>query len=119
LKKLGASAGAESGKNGVTGTGIGKGGTAAPGWAEKISKKILPLITFNNSTISGNPAAIVRVRLAPDGAILNREIITSSGVIGFDQAVLFALDKAQTLPKDDSGHIPDLNPTLTFRPQDK
>jgi len=119
LKKLGATAGTESGKNGTVGTGIGKGGSAAPGWSEKINKKILPLITFNNSTISGNPPAIVQVRLAPDGTILKREIITSSGIVGFDQAVLFALDKAQTLPKDDSGRIPDLNPTLTFRPQDK
>jgi len=119
LKKLGATAGTESGKNGAVGTGIGKGGSGAPGWSEKINKKILPLITFNNATISGNPPAIVQVRLAPDGTILKREIITSSGIVGFDQAVLFALDKAQTLPKDDSGRIPDLNPTLTFRPQDK
>ena len=119
LARLRAAAGAEGGSGGTSGSGVGAGGNAPPGWTDRINKKVKPLITFNSASISGNPPAVVRIKLAPDGAILKREIIQSSGISGFDQAVLTALDRSETLPKDDNGKIPDMNPMLTFRPQDK
>ena len=119
IAKMRGDASAEGGSGGTFGGGVGGGGNAPPDWKDKINKKIKPLITFNTSSITGNPPVVVQIKLAPDGAILAREIIKSSGIPGYDQAVLLALDKAQTLPKDDNGRIPALNPSLTFRPQDK
>ena len=56
--------------------------------------------------------------LAPDGAILSTDLITSSGNAGWDRAVLLALTRAESLPKDDNGKIPQREVKLTFKPKD-
>ena len=109
--------GASGGRGGVVGDGVGGGGNAKPGYADKVRKKILPLIVFNPSMVVGNPAVDVGVELAPDGTIINRQIIKSSGDAGWDRAVLRALDDAKTLPKDDDGKVPK-QIRLTFKPKD-
>ena len=119
LARLRAAAGAEGGSGGTTGSGVGGGGNAPAGWRDKVLKKIKPLITFNAESVSGNPEATIQLKLAPDGAILGREIIKSSGIPGFDQAVLNAIDHTQTIPKDDNGVIPDKNLRLAFTPKEK
>jgi colicin import membrane protein len=118
LARLRAAAGAEGGSGGTVGSGVG-GGNAPAGWRDKVLKKVKPLITFNADSVSGNPEAVIQLKLAPDGAILSREIIKSSGISGFDQAVLNAIDHTQTIPKDDNGVIPDKNLRLAFTPKEK
>ena len=118
LARLRAAAGAEGGSGGTTGSGVGGGGNAPPGWTDKVVKKVKPLIVFNSESISGNPATVVKVDLAPDGAILSTSILSSSGNAGWDRAVLLALTRAESLPKDDNGKIPQREVKLTFKPKD-
>jgi colicin import membrane protein len=118
LARLRAAAGAEGGSGGNSGSGVGGGGNAPPGWTDKVIKKVKPLIVFNAESVSGNPAAVIKVELAPDGAILSTSILTSSGIEAWDRAVLLALSRAQSLPKDDSGKIPQRQVKLTFKPKD-
>ena len=118
LARLRAAAGAEGGSGGTIGSGVGGGGNAPPGWTDKVVKKVKPLIVFNPESISGNPATVVKVDLAPDGAILSTSILSSSGNAGWDRAVLLALTRAESLPKDDNGKIPQREVKLTFKPKD-
>jgi len=118
LARLRAAAGAEGGSGGTSGSGVGGGGNALPGWTDKVIKKVKPLIVFNPESVSGNSAAVVKVNLAPDGAILSTDVITSSGNVSWDRAVLLALSRAESLPKDDNGKIPQREVKLTFKPKD-
>ncbi|MBU3563574.1 MULTISPECIES: cell envelope integrity protein TolA [unclassified Polynucleobacter] len=118
LARLRAAAGAEGGRGGTVGSGVGGGGNAPPGWTDKVIKKVKPLIVFNPESVSGNPAAVILVSLAPDGAILSTSIQSSSGNAGWDRAVLLALSRAESLPKDDNGKIPQREVKLTFKPKD-
>lgn len=118
LARLRAAAGAEGGSGGQVGSGVGAGGNAPPAYADKVRRKIKPLIVFNPESVSGNPAVVVLVDLAPDGLILKRSVISSSGIGAWDQAILQALDRAETFPKDDNGVIPMRQMKLTFKPKD-
>ena len=118
MARLRAAAGAEGGSGGTSGSGVGTGGNASPSWTDKVIKKVKPLIVYNPESISGNPAAVVKVNLAPDGAILSTELLSSSGSTGWDRAVLLALTRAESLPKDDNGKIPQREVKLIFKPKD-
>jgi len=82
----------------------------------KVAAKVKPNIVYPDA-ISGNPRAEVEVRLSPDGTIVGKRLVQSSGNRAWDDAVLRALDKTETLPRDVDGRVP---PSLTigFRPQD-
>ena len=82
----------------------------------KLIAAIKPNIVFTE-TISGNPAAEVEVRAGPSGSILSRRLVRSSGNKDWDEAVLRAIDRTGTLPRDTDGRVP---PTLimAFRPQE-
>ncbi len=86
------------------------------GYAGRIIARIKPNIVFPD-TISGNPAARVDVRLGPDGTIVSRKLIQSSGVKEWDDAVLRAIDKTEILPRDTDGTVPP-QIEMTFRPRD-
>jgi colicin import membrane protein len=118
LARLRAAAGAEGGSGGMVGSGVGGGGNAPPGWTDKVIKKVKPLIVFNAESVSGNPAAVIQVNLAPDGGILSTSVLSSSGNPSWDRAVLLALSRAESLPKDDNGKIPQREVKLTFKPKD-
>ena len=106
LARLKAAAGAEGGKT-IT------------SYADSVRRKVKPFIVFNPETLVGNPAVVIEVELAPDGAITSKKISTSSGDSNWDNAVLLALDYAKSLPKDDNGLIPMRQMKLTFRPKDE
>ena len=65
----------------------------------------------------GNPEALVEVRAGPDGAILSRRLVKSSGNRLWDEAVLTAIDRTRTLPKDVDGRVPTPIEIL-FRPRE-
>jgi colicin import membrane protein len=67
-------------------------------------------------TIPGNPLAVVEVRLASDGTVISKRLVTSSGSSAWDDAVLRAIDKTRILPKDDGRVYSPM--TLDFRPKD-
>jgi colicin import membrane protein len=92
--------------------------TAGPsaGYAGRIKARIKPNIVLTAS-IDGNPLATVRVRVAPDGTIVGKQLVKSSGSAAWDDSVLRAIDKTEVLPKDTDGTVP---PTMDidFRPRD-
>jgi colicin import membrane protein len=60
---------------------------------------------------------VVEVRASPDGTIVARKLIQSSGVKAWDEAVLRAIDKTEVLPRDTDGRVP--SPLeISFRPKD-
>ena len=118
LARLKAAAGAEGGSGGKVGDGVGAGGNAPPGYADRVRKKIKPLIVFNTESTSGNPTVVVLVDLAPDGMILKRTVTSPSTDPAWDRAVLIAIDRAESLPRDENGKIPMRQIKLTFKPKD-
>ncbi len=111
----------------MQGLAVGTGGETATGTAArsagpsgsyggKVAAKVKPNIVYPDA-MSGNPRAEVEVRLSPDGTIVGKRLVQSSGNKAWDDAVLRALDKTETLPRDVDGRVP---PSLTigFRPQD-
>ena len=55
--------------------------------------------------VSGNPHAVVQVRAAPDGTIVGTKLVQPSGNKAWDDAVLRALEKTETLPRDVDGRV--------------
>ncbi|HEY0856847.1 MAG TPA: cell envelope integrity protein TolA [Albitalea sp.] len=109
------------GQAGATGTPSSTGTaarTAGPssGYAGRIKARIKPNIVFGDS-VSGNPLATVEVKLAPDGTIVGRRLVKSSGVQSWDDAVLRAIDKTEVLPRDVDGRVPP-SFEIDFRPRD-
>ena len=92
--------------------------TAGPssGYAGRIKARIKPNIVLTAS-IDGNPLATVRVRVAPDGTIVGKQLLKSSGSAAWDDSVLRAIDKTEVLPKDVDGTVPPVM-DLDFRPRD-
>jgi len=85
-------------------------------YAGRIKARVRPNIVLT-STISGNPTATVEVKVAPDGTIVGRKLVTSSGSPMWDETVLRAIDKTEVLPRDTDGRVP-TPMQLEFRPRD-
>jgi colicin import membrane protein len=86
------------------------------GYAGRIKARIKPNIVLT-AALDGNPSATVEVRVAPDGTIVGRKLVKSSGSPVWDETVLRAIDKTEVLPKDVDGRVP--SPMiLTFVPQE-
>ena len=64
--------------------------------------KIRPNITLTE-TINTNPRALVEIKTSPDGAIVSSKLLQSSGLKSGDDAVLNAIQKSKTSPKDIDG----------------
>jgi colicin import membrane protein len=114
LKRMAGLAGATGGPS-ATGTALRSSGPSAS-YAGRIIGRIRPNIVFTED-ISGNPVAEVEVRTSPDGTIVGRKILKSSGVKSWDEAVLKAIDKTETLPRDTDGRVPSAL-VISFRPRD-
>jgi colicin import membrane protein len=115
MKRIAGLAGA-SGSENATGTAM-KSSGPSDSYGGRIRARVKPNITFDPSSVSGNPSAEVEVRCAPDGTIVSSKLTKSSGNAAWDNAVLKAIDKTEILPRDTDGrvHSPLL---LIFRPND-
>lgn len=100
---------------GSVGSGSQSSGPSAS-YAGRIRARIKPRIVFTDS-VAGNPEAEVEVRCGPDGRILSRRMIQSSGVPRWDEAVLRAIDATEVLPVDENGKVPSVL-RIAFRPND-
>jgi colicin import membrane protein len=91
---------------------------AAPSasYAGRLVASIKPNIVFTEQ-LRDNPAAEVEVRAAPNGSVVARRLLKSSGNREWDEAVLRAIDRTGTLPQDRDGRVPPVI-TITFRPND-
>jgi len=86
------------------------------GYAGRIKGKIRPLIIYADDG-NANPTAEVQVTLGPDGRILGTKVLKASADADWDRAVLRAIEKAETLPRDVDGRVPPVL-ILTFRPRE-
>lgn len=84
-------------------------------WGARVQARVKPNIVFSED-FSGNPKAEVEVRMAPDGTIVGKRLVRSSGVKAWDDAVLRALDKTEVLPRDIDGRVPPVV-VIDFRPK--
>ena len=114
MKRIAGMAGATGDEN-ATGTAMRAAGPS-DSYGGRIRARIKPNITFTED-ITSNASADVEVRCAPDGTIVGRKLIKSSGNAAWDNAVLKAIDKTEVLPRDTDGRIH--SPlVISFRPKD-
>jgi colicin import membrane protein len=114
LKRMQGLAGASGGEN-ATGSALKSSGPSSS-YAGRLVGRIKPNITYPGDMV-GNPRAEVEVKVSPDGTILSRRIVQSSGNRAWDDAVLRAIDKTEVFPKDTDGRVPPVI-VLGFRPLD-
>lgn len=114
IRRMQGLAGATGGEN-ATGTALRNSGPSGS-YGGRVAAAVKPNIVFTESVV-GNPLAEVEVRTAPDGTIVQRKLIKSSGNKAWDEAVLRALDKTERLPRDVDGQVPSQFP-ISFRPKD-
>ena len=115
LKRLLAQAGG-SGKTDSTGTAL---QDAAPSRtyagvliAHVRSKIVMP----DRDRLPKSLEAVVEVRSTPTGTVLARNLVKRSGNAAWDDAVLRAIDRAGTLPRDTDGRVP-TSIEISFRPE--
>lgn len=115
LKRMAGLAGA-TGAPTATGNAQKSSGGISSSYAGRIRARIKPNIVFPDE-LATNPSAEVEVRTSPDGTIVGRKLVKSSGVPSWDEAVLKAIDKTDTLPRNEEGVVPSPM-TIVFRPKD-
>lgn len=103
LKRIQGQAGATGGPT-ATGTAARDAGPSA-GYAGRIIARVKPNIVLTES-VPPTLRAVVEVRAAPDGTIVGRRLVRSSGNTEWDEAVLRALDRTEVLPRDTDGRVP-------------
>ena len=86
----------------------------------RLRARVRPNITFPESqlqAVKGNPEAEVEVTCSATGEITSKKLIRSSGNTAWDEAVMNAIEKTGTLPRDENGNMP---PKISFgfRPKD-
>ena len=114
LRRMMGLAGASGAPN-ATGTALKSSGPSS-NYAGRIKARVKPNIIYDGNP-TGNPAAEVEVRVAPDGTIIGRKLVKPSGDPDWDKAVLRALDKTEILPRDTDGSVQSLM-VLVFTPRD-
>ncbi len=115
LKRMAGLAGA-TGAPTATGNAQKSSGGISSSYAGRIRARIKPNIVFPDE-LATNPSAEVEVRTSPDGTIVGRKLLKSSGHKSWDEAVLKAIDKTEVLPRDTDGRVPPAL-VITFRPRD-
>jgi len=112
LKRLLGQAGA-TGAPGAQGAAQRDAGPSAS-YAGRIVAAVKPNIVLTES-VPATLRAEVEVRAAPDGTIIGRRLVKSSGNKDWDDAVLRAIDRTEKLPRDTDGRVPSLM-TIGFTP---
>ncbi|MFM2274337.1 MAG: hypothetical protein RL211_209 [Pseudomonadota bacterium] len=75
------------------------------GYAERIQTRIKQHTTFVNAN-AANPTVVIIVRTSSNGTITSRRIVTPSGNKAWDESILRAIDKMESIPLDTDGKIP-------------
>ncbi|WP_243020642.1 cell envelope integrity protein TolA [Simplicispira sedimenti] len=114
MRRMQGLAGATGGEN-ATGTALRDAGPSGS-YGGRVAAKVKPHIVYPDA-VAGNPRAEVEVRAAPDGTITSTRLVQSSGNKAWDDAVLRALQKTETLPRDVDGRVPSAL-VIGFRPKD-
>lgn len=117
LRRMLGQAGDVAGSGSVTSTGTAA-QAAAPSAAYqgRVKAAILPNIVFAGKA-SAKAIAEVEVTLAPGGTIISRRLVKRSGHSDWDEAVLRAIDRTPSLPRDTDGRVPPVL-LISFRPNE-
>jgi colicin import membrane protein len=106
-----------SGAPDATGNAMRSSGPSAS-YGQRLAAVFKRNISFPNpETISGNPKAVVEVRVGPSGYLLSSRLIKSSGVSAWDDAVMRAVEKTERIPADENGRYVSQFP-VEFGPKD-
>ncbi|MES2363630.1 MAG: cell envelope integrity protein TolA [Pseudomonadota bacterium] len=114
LKRMMGQAGASGGPS-STGTAQRSSGPSAS-YGGKVRAKVKPNVVFTDD-IAGNPTAEVEVRTTADGTIISQRLVKSSGNTAWDDAVIKAIIRTGSMPRDVDGRVP-TPMILEFRPKD-
>lgn len=96
-----------TGSSSATGTAAQASGPSAS-YGAKLEARIRPNIVFSDE-VAGNPRAVVLFNAAPDGTIVGKpRLKTPSGHKSWDDAVLRAIEKTESIPRDLDGRVPPL-----------
>ncbi len=114
LRRIAGLAGS-TGAPSATGTAAQSAGPSA-GYGSRVAAKVRSNIVYTES-LPGNTEALVEVRTSPDGTIVSRKLLRSSGTRSWDDAVLKAIDKTEVLPRDVDGRVPSVL-EISFHPRD-
>ncbi len=93
---------------------------ASANYLGRLRARVKRNIVFTDSqlqSVAGNPAAEVEVICSPSGEILSAKLTVSSKNEAWDQAVLDAIEKTGSLPRDENGKMPS-KISFTFKPRD-
>ncbi|MEP6503627.1 MAG: energy transducer TonB [Betaproteobacteria bacterium] len=99
----------------AVGTAARTAGPSANYWGRVIAQLKRNMVLTDS--ISGNPGVEVEIHCAADGTIISRRITHSSGSQAWDDAVIRAIDRTGTLPRDTDGKTPSTIP-IFWHPQD-
>ena len=110
LGMAGASGGAEASGTAQTSSG------PSAGYGGKVRAKVKPNVLFTDDVV-GNPSAEVEVRTTTDGTITGQRLVKSSGNKAWDDAVIKAIIRTETMPRDVDGKVP-TPMILEFRPKE-
>lgn len=108
---------------GQAGGATGRGGSAAQegapssAYAGRVAARIRSQLVYTG-TVPESAQTEVLVASTPNGTIINPRITKSSGHKDWDEAVLRAIEKTGTLPRDVDGRVP-REMTLVFRRRDQ
>ncbi|HMN93020.1 MAG TPA: energy transducer TonB [Hydrogenophaga sp.] len=75
------------------------------GYASRVAARIRPNIVYTED-FPASLATEVEVRAAPDGTIMSRRVLRTSGNAAWDDAALRAIDRTGSLPRDTDGRVP-------------
>lgn len=113
LKRLLAQAGG-SGRPDSTGTAA-RDAAPSSSYAGVLVEHIRSRIETDTSRLPKTLVTVVEIRSTPSGTVLSRRVVKPSGNALWDDAVVRAIDKAGTLPRDTNGLVP-TSIEVIFRP---
>ena len=113
LKRIAGLAGA-NGAPADTGTAL-RSSAPSANYGGRVAARVKPNIVLTDP-VDGNPRAVVEVKLAPDGTVIGKRLVQSSGSKVWDDAVLRAIERTEMLPLD-NGRAPPVF-EIGFRPRD-
>lgn len=113
LKRLLAQAGG-SGRPESTGTAA-RDAAPSSAYAGVLTEHVKSRIETDTSRLPKTLVTVIEIRSTPSGTVLSRRVVKPSGNTVWDDALLRAIDKAGTLPRDRNGLVP-TSIEITFRP---
>ena len=114
IARMNALAGA-TGASDAKGTALQSSGPSAS-YGGKVRARVKPNVIFTEDIV-GNPVAEVEVRTTLDGTIISQRLVKSSGNKAWDDAVITAIIRTVTMPRDTDGRVP-TPMIISFRPRD-